>query len=132
MNNDLLFVYGSLLNEGNAFGNYLMRNACFVATTLFKGRLYNCGEYPGAIADINGYDIKGSIYQLRDTTTALVVLDDYEGYGIEQEQPNLFVRKLISVTCNNKTAECWIYIYNLPVYDLTEITSGDYMTYIKA
>ena len=132
MNNDLLFVYGSLLDSDNEFGNYLMHNADFVATALFKGRLYDCGTYPGAVAGENGYDIKGSVYQLRDATTALATLDDYEGYGIEQEQPNLFIRKQSSVLCNNNPVECWIYLYNLPIEGLTEITSGDYIQYLKA
>ena len=132
MNNDLLFVYGSLLDGDNEFGNYLTHNANFVATAIFKGRMYDCGEYPGALEDINGYDIKGSVYQLKDPITCLAILDDYEGFGIEQEQPNLFVRKLISVTCNNKNVECWIYLYNLPLEDLTEIKSGDYIQYLKA
>ena len=131
MNNDLLFVYGSLLDDNNEFGNYLMHNASFVGPALFKGRLYDCGEYPGAVVDNNGYNTKGSIYQLRDATTTLTILDDYEGFGAEHEQPNLFIRKTITVTTDIKTVECWIYLYNLPVEGLTEITSGDYLAYIK-
>jgi gamma-glutamylcyclotransferase (GGCT)/AIG2-like uncharacterized protein YtfP len=132
MNNDLLFVYGSLLYDNNEFGHYLMHNANFVGPALFKGRLYDSGEYPGALADNNGYDIKGSVYQLREVNAALAVLDDYEGFGADQEQPNLFIRKPITAICNNKPIDCWIYLYNLPIEYLTEITSGDYMAYLKA
>ena len=132
MNNDLLFVYGSLLDGDNEFGHYLMRNADFVGPAHFKGRLYDCGEYPGALADNNGYDIKGSAYRLREATTALTVFDDYEGFGVDQEQPNLFIRKLITVTCKDQPVECWIYLYNLSVEGFTEIPSGDYIDYLKA
>ena len=132
MNNDLLFVYGSLLDGDNEFGNYLMRNTDFVGPAFFKGRLYDCGEYPGAIADNSGYNIKGSIYQLRNATSALIILDDYEGFGVDQEQPNLFIRKLVTVSIDNKPIECWVYLYNLAIEVLTEITSGDYMAYSKA
>jgi len=132
MNNDLLFVYGSLLDSDNEFGHYLIHNADLVGPALFKGRLYDCGEYPGALAEDNGYDIKGSIYRLRNETTALAVLDDYEGFGPDQEQPNLFVREPTAVSSNNQTIECWIYLYNLSVEGLTEITSGDYLAHVKA
>lgn len=132
MNNDLLFVYGSLLDSDNEFGHYLMRNADFAGPALVKGRLYDCGEYPGAVVDNSGYNIKGSIYQLRDVTAALIILDDYESFGVDQEQPNLFIRKLVTVSIDNKPIECWVYLYNLSVEGLTEITSGDYQAYLKA
>jgi gamma-glutamylcyclotransferase (GGCT)/AIG2-like uncharacterized protein YtfP len=132
MNNDLLFVYGSLLDGDNEFGDYLMHNADFVGLANFKGRLYDCGEYPGALTDNKGYDIKGNIYRLRDATAALAVLDEYEGSGADQEQPNLFIRKPMTATCNDQLVECWVYLYNLSVEGLTEITSGDYMAYLKA
>ena len=132
MNNDLLFVYGSLLDGDNEFGHYLIHNADVVGPALFKGRLYDCGEYPGAIADNDGYDIKGNIFSLHESTAALAVLDDYEGFGVDQEQPNLFVREQITATCNNQIVGCWIYLYNPPIVDLTEIPSGDYIDYLKA
>jgi gamma-glutamylcyclotransferase (GGCT)/AIG2-like uncharacterized protein YtfP len=132
MNTDLLFVYGSLLDSDNEFGQYLMNNSSFVSHAVFKGRLFDCGEYPGAVADVEGYKVKGSIYKLNNLTNDLTVLDDYEGFGIEQEQPNLFVRELRAVTVDNGLVKCWIYLYNLSVEGLTEITSGDYVSYLKA
>jgi len=132
MNNDLLFVYGSLLDANNVFGAYFKQNAKYITNGFLMGRLYDCGEYPGAVADSNGYKIKGSIYQLRDAITALIILDDYEGFGIEQDQPNLFIRKFIKVTVDNVSVDCWIYLFNLSVDGLTEITSGDYMAYKQA
>ena len=132
MNNDLLFVYGSLLNGDNEFGQYLKQNTKLVNSGFFKGILYDCGEYPGAIEQTYGYKIKGALYRLNNPLTAFALLDDYEGFGEDQKQPNLFVRKLISVECDNENINCWIYLYNLPVAGLTEITSGDYMAYTKA
>ena len=132
MNTDLLLVYGSLLNKDNQFGKYLNENAKFVNSAVFKGRLFDCGDYPGAVADKNGYNIKGSLHRLQNATVALTVLDDYEGFGVEQDQPNLFIRKMMSVTVDNKSIKCWIYLYNLPVAGLTEISSGDYIGYLKS
>ena len=132
MNNDLLFVYGSLLDGHNEFGQYLKRNSAFVSNGSFIGRLFDCGEYPGATADINGYTIKGSVYRLKSPALNLEMLDDYEGFGFEQEQPNLFVRNQITVSGIDQEFKCWVYLYNLSVAGSTEITSGDYLAYIKS
>jgi gamma-glutamylcyclotransferase (GGCT)/AIG2-like uncharacterized protein YtfP len=40
MNNDLLFIYGSLLNSENEYGRYLKQNAHIIAPAVLKGRLY--------------------------------------------------------------------------------------------
>ena len=131
MKDDLLFVYGSLLDGNNEFGRYLMHKATQVGQAFFKGRLYDCGEYPGAVADSNIYNIKGRVYLLKDAIADLKILDDYEGFGIDQEQPNLFIRELITITCNNHPLSCWVYFYNLSVDGLKEITSGDYADYLN-
>ena len=132
MINDLLFVYGSLLSADNEFANYLSNNAIFYGHGNFKGRLYDIGEYPGAILSGNDpYDISGSIYKLNDPMQALKILDDYEGFGDGQEQPDLFIRQLLSVETITGTISCWVYLYNLSVDDFIEIRSGDYLDYKK-
>ena len=132
MNSDLLFVYGSLLDSTNQFGDYLKSNAQFIGNAVFKGRLFDCGAYPGAIIDNAGYNVRGCIYRLSTLKTALPILDDYEGFGEDQEQPNLFIRELVTVDYNSEIIECWIYLYNLPFDGLTEISSGDYISYINS
>src|ERR1700712_2833765 len=96
--NNYLFVYGTLLNAGNEFAIYLKNNCSFYANGKFKGRLYDIGEYPGAIADNQyaGY-VYGCILIMNDSALALKYLDDYEGFGPKQEQPNLFIRETIDV-----------------------------------
>jgi gamma-glutamylcyclotransferase (GGCT)/AIG2-like uncharacterized protein YtfP len=131
MINDLLFVYGSLLNADNEFGSYLNNTSTLIGTGKFKGRLYNIGEYPGAVIDNeNGYPITGSICKLNNPK-ALAILDDYEGFGPEQEQPNLFIRELLPVETLDGIINCWVYLYNLEISGLIEIKSGDYKTYLK-
>ncbi|NNU34655.1 gamma-glutamylcyclotransferase [Mucilaginibacter sp. S1162] len=131
MINDLLFVYGTLLDTHNEFGNYLRSNAKFYNSGKFKGRLYDVGEYPGAITGTkNDYNIIGDVYRLT-SHDALKAIDDYEGYGDDQHQPNLFIRKLFPVETGGASADCWVYLYNFPVEGLVEIKSGDYKSYLK-
>jgi gamma-glutamylcyclotransferase (GGCT)/AIG2-like uncharacterized protein YtfP len=56
----------------------------------------------------------------------LKLLDDYEGFGDEQEQPNLFVRRIIEVETGNELVKCEVYLYNLNVDGLREIEDGNY------
>jgi len=114
-----LFVYGTLLDADNEFAVFLRKHCSFVKKGKFKGRLYDAGEYPGAIADdrANGY-VHGSIYLVDNAPKVLSKLDDYEGFGPEQEQPNLFIRQLIDIETDMKPILCWVYLFNRPVEGL--------------
>jgi len=130
--NNYLFVYGTLLNADNEFAIYLKNNCSFYADGKFKGLLYDIGEYPGAIADDQyaGY-VYGNIFMMSDAISALKYLDDYEGFGPEQEQPNLFVRKIVGIESEKGIISCWCYLYNLSVDGLPVIVCGDYRSYKK-
>jgi gamma-glutamylcyclotransferase (GGCT)/AIG2-like uncharacterized protein YtfP len=67
---------------------------------------------------------------LNNLNEALPILDDYEGFGDDQEQPNLFLRKSLTVISKSEPIKCWVYVYNLAVNGLEEITSGDYSAYL--
>ena len=122
-----LFVYGTLLDESNEFAIYLKQNCSYYSKGKFRGRLYDLGEYPGAIFDENHPDyVYGSIFGLKNSAEALRYLDEYEGFGEDQEQPNLFIREMLEVETDGGRIDCWIYLYNLPVDDLAIIKSGDY------
>ncbi|NOW95720.1 gamma-glutamylcyclotransferase [Mucilaginibacter sp. SG564] len=122
-----LFVYGTLLDTGNHYGAYLQQHCTLLKSGKLEGRLYDAGEYPGAIIDTNTNQyVHGSIYLMDEPKKILAFIDDYEGFGDDQEQPNLFVRKLSTIETDTETIECWVYIYNLPVDDLLWIRSGRY------
>jgi gamma-glutamylcyclotransferase (GGCT)/AIG2-like uncharacterized protein YtfP len=127
-----LFVYGTLLDESNEFGIYLKENCGYYSKGKFRGRLYDLVEYPGAILDKNGSNyVRGSILELKNVTEVLIQLDDYEGFGEDQEQPNLFIREMVEVDTDDGFLSCWVYLYNLPVEGCTWIDSGDYKEYKK-
>ena len=125
-----LFVYGTLLDESNEFAIYLKQNCNNYSKGRFRGRLYDLGEYPGAVADGNylGY-VYGNIFELKNTAEALKYLDDYEGFGEDQEQPNLFIREMAEIETNSRRIDCWVYLYNLSIEGFRVIESGDYIGY---
>ncbi|MDB5109561.1 MAG: hypothetical protein JWR67_675 [Mucilaginibacter sp.] len=130
MLNQFLFVYGTLLESGNEFALYLQNNSTVYAKGKFKGRLYDIDKYPGAVDDPDyEYDVYGSICLLKNPSAALKHIDQYEGFGIGQPQPYLFIRKLIKAVTDQGLITCWVYIYNLPITGLHQISSGDYLTY---
>jgi len=125
-----LFVYGTLLHGDNSYGDYLQQNCTLLKTGKFRGKLYDMGEYPGAILNENENDnqyVYGSIYLMDEPEKLLAFIDDYEGFGENQEQPNLFLRQLTSIETNTGTMECWVYLYNLSVTNLPQIPSGRYL-----
>ena|ERR1700754_225703 len=127
--NPHLFVYGTLLNSGNSYGAYLQQHCTFLQPGKFKGKLYDMGEYPGAIIQENGDQyVHGSIYLMDEPKKILSFIDEYEGFGSDQDQPNLFIRILKEIETVTKPMDCWVYVYNLPVVgQLTEIKSGRYL-----
>jgi gamma-glutamylcyclotransferase (GGCT)/AIG2-like uncharacterized protein YtfP len=122
-----LFVYGTLLDKQNEFGAYLNDNCTFYADGKMPGKLYDLGEYPGAILtrEENKF-VHGKIYQLNNPEKVFKILDDYEGFGPKQEQPNLFVRELIDVEISPGKIVCWVYLYNLSIGGFRLIDSGVY------
>jgi gamma-glutamylcyclotransferase (GGCT)/AIG2-like uncharacterized protein YtfP len=126
--NDLLFVYGTLLSEDNEYAIYLKSNSRFYSLGKLKGKLYNVGEYPGAILnDESGGYIQGSILQIDDPVKVLPIIDYYEGFGEKESQPNQFIRISAEVETDFGPVICWVYLYNLPVTGLTLIENGRYI-----
>src|ERR1700709_927884 len=125
--NNLLFVYGALLDNDNEFAVFLKNNSKFYSEGKLKGKLYDIGEYPGAVfySDDESY-IYGSILELTNIEKVLPVIDEYEGYGDDQIQPNEFIRALANIETDAGSVSCWLYLYNLPVAGLPVIESGRY------
>ena len=127
MKNALLFIYGTLLNHNNEFAVYLKDHSHFFANGKIKGKLYDIGEYPGAVLDDDDEYIYGVILQIEDPEVVFLEIDDYEGYGDEQKEPNEFIRISADVETTSEMVACYIYVYNLPVDGLEKIESGRYI-----
>jgi gamma-glutamylcyclotransferase (GGCT)/AIG2-like uncharacterized protein YtfP len=101
----------------------LMRSdAEFVGAGSFKGRLYDLGNFPGAVPSDESSDrVRGEIYALSDANRILRALDRYEGRAFRRERAT--VR-----TDDGRETRSWIYLYDGPISRGRLISSGDYLS----
>lgn len=110
-----LFVYGTLL-PGKAPREIapVVRKLRPVGDGFVRGRLYDLGEYPGAIPARTGQLIAGKIFEIPEEADLLKRLDEYEEFNAEEPEGSLFLRKKWPVTraTGKRRLLCWIYVYN--------------------
>jgi len=77
------------------------------------GKLYDFGEYPGAIPAPNRVGrISGRLFEVPDPEL-LKEFDEYEGYDPARPNRSLFVRKKRFVTlADGRRLLSWVYIFN--------------------
>jgi gamma-glutamylcyclotransferase (GGCT)/AIG2-like uncharacterized protein YtfP len=123
---DLLFVYGTLLPDGQgAMGEperHLLKAHCdhwIEATTV--GSLVDLGGYPGLIS---GHDtINGIVYALHDAEPLFSRLDAYEGVTGGAQDEYRRVRQAVRLV--DKTAvDAWIYLYRGQNDHVRRISTG--------
>ena len=130
-----LFVYGSLRSGfHHAAYQYLSKYFTLMGQALVKGKLYNAGDYPVAVATIEEKFIVGELYAINNAeefSYAIGQLDDYEGLFPEEGEPPLYKRETVNVILNNDTHTAWIYWFNGAVEGLAAIASGDILQYMQ-
>jgi gamma-glutamylcyclotransferase (GGCT)/AIG2-like uncharacterized protein YtfP len=130
-----LFVYGSLRSGfKNPAYEYLAKYFSYLGEGLVKGRFYDNGTFPVAVATDNDDMIVGELYTLKNEeefSWAFEQLDDYEGLHVEAGETALYKRTLELVYQNENIIPAWIYWYNGNVDGLKPIPSGDLVNYIQ-
>ena len=124
-----LFSYGTLL-PGFAPKEIAatVRNLRPVGRGRVHGRLYDLGEYPGAILSSSGPIILGQVFELPDDPEILKQLDEYEGFDPAHPEGSLFVRKKCPVTLQGgRRVKCWVYGYNRHPGSAPGLASGDFV-----
>jgi gamma-glutamylcyclotransferase (GGCT)/AIG2-like uncharacterized protein YtfP len=92
------------------------------------GRLYDLGDYPGAILGSSGSMILGQVFELPDDPEILKQLDEYEGFDPAHPEGSLFVRKKCWVALKGgKRISCWVYIYNRHPGNAAGVANGDFL-----
>jgi predicted DCC family thiol-disulfide oxidoreductase YuxK/gamma-glutamylcyclotransferase (GGCT)/AIG2-like uncharacterized protein YtfP len=125
-----LFVYGTLRHDAGHRMHYLLaQHATLLGGATFQGRLYRIGSYPGVVSSDNSADwVQGEVYCLRELDLLLPQLDRYEGCGPEFPAPTEYLRQQHEITLTNgQSLKAWVYIYNCPVDELPQISSGDFL-----
>jgi gamma-glutamylcyclotransferase (GGCT)/AIG2-like uncharacterized protein YtfP len=98
-----------------------------VGRGVVRGKLYDLGNYPGAILSRGSPTVVGQVFELPDDPGVLTRLDDYEGFDPSRPQGSLFVRKRCLVRLNNgQKLACWIYTYNRPLGAARPLPGGNY------
>lgn len=133
---EYLFVYGTLLRDvSHPKSDILEKYARNQGRRIFRGRLYDVGSYPAAIASNNKNDkIFGDLYELLRPQAALKKLDAYEGYFPENNTASFYIRTKETVyhTDGKHGIKSWIYLYNKSIEGLRPISSGDYLAYLQS
>jgi gamma-glutamylcyclotransferase (GGCT)/AIG2-like uncharacterized protein YtfP len=126
---DYLFAYGTLAEKTPPPEvAAAMKRLKLVGKGFVFGRLYNVGEYPGAVLNDNGRGkIFGKIFELSANSTVLEGLDRYEGFDPQRPGTSLFVRKRRVINrANQPPLTGWVYEYNRDVKRASIIKTGRY------
>ena len=122
-----LFVYGTLMSAfKNHYAEFLKQSGRLIESGFISARLYNVGEYPAAVFDVDSkYSVTGEIWYISNFDTTISIFDEYE--GINEIEPE-YRRECIEVlTVEKNKINCWTYFYNFEITFLQEIETGDYL-----
>jgi gamma-glutamylcyclotransferase (GGCT)/AIG2-like uncharacterized protein YtfP len=110
-----LFIYGTL-QPGRAPAEIAraVRKLRRVANGWTWGRLYDFGEYPGAIFAAQGKSkVRGTIYEMQGGMNLLRQLDAYEEFDERHPERSLFLRKKRMIRLDDgRQLLAWAYEYN--------------------
>lgn len=123
-----LFSYGTLRpRHAPAEIATTVRRLRRVGKGSVRGRLYDLGEYPGAVLSRSGPLVLGQVFELPDDPGVLSRLDEYEGFDPNRPKGSLFVRRRCLVTLQKgKKLSCWMYTYNRAPGAAPPVMTGDY------
>ena len=124
-----LFVYGTLSpRHAPPEIAATVRRLRPVGPATVRGRLYDLGEYPGAVLSKNSRSlIRGEVFELPGDAQTLSSLDHYEEFEPEKPASSLFVRRAWPVVMEDGTRlRCWVYVYNGATKDAQPVQSGRY------
>jgi gamma-glutamylcyclotransferase (GGCT)/AIG2-like uncharacterized protein YtfP len=93
-----------------------------------RGRLYDLGGYPGAVADSSAKGrILGTVMELPEDESVLARLDAYEGFDPKTPETSEYIREKQAVELKTGgTVDCWFYRYNRKPRDLPRVESGEW------
>jgi gamma-glutamylcyclotransferase (GGCT)/AIG2-like uncharacterized protein YtfP len=93
-----------------------------------QGRLYDFGDYPGAVLGETQQRVWGEVFQLPADTEVLRQLDEYEQFDPSDLKNSQFVREMrLAVLETGEAINAWVYIYNRDPGSAPGIENGDFV-----
>ena len=124
-----LFLYGTLKPDAaDCEIADIVSHLRSVGKGYVPGRLYDLGEYPGAVVDPSANTFVGGLLVEAPTDKALFeALDRYEEFDPSNLRASLFIRKKTKVRlADGRSVEGWIYVYNRDPGKAPLIRGGNY------
>ena len=131
---DHVFFYGTLMAPFNRPGRQrITPKLTYVGRGSIRAALFDLGIYPAAIPVDDDSIVKGEVYQTADAPSVLSVLDEIEGFRLNEPDRSLYTRVLTDVVLDDgSTRKAWAYFYNAPLGRAQRIESGDYLEHLNA
>jgi gamma-glutamylcyclotransferase (GGCT)/AIG2-like uncharacterized protein YtfP len=126
---DYLFAYGTL--AGNHVPQEIataVKRLKYIGDGFIFGRLYDLGEYPGAVLEAERHDkVFGKIFEVPRDPSLLKRLDGYEGFDPYRPGQSLFIRRRTTISrLDQPPLTGWVYEYNGSVNSQPVVKDGRY------
>ncbi|MDH5612448.1 MAG: gamma-glutamylcyclotransferase [Gammaproteobacteria bacterium] len=134
MSTEFIFVYGTLCGStASRMRETLMPHCDYVSNGYMQGKLYDVGQYPGAVESQYSADrVYGELYKIVDCDSVLTGLDEYEECTDHFPEPHEYIRQQLPIIlAGGDSVIAWIYIFNHDISRLKHIKTGDYLAYIQ-
>ncbi len=129
-----LFVYGTLAPDRAPAGiARAVSKLRPVGDAWTRGRLYDFGDYPGAIfSGQTSSRVVGQVWELVGGMNLLRTLDAYEEFDERHPENSLFVRKKRLIRLDDgRQLLAWVYEYNRDPSNGALIPHGDYRRHVR-
>lgn len=129
-----IFLYGTLM-RGFPHLKHLGvdKDLKYLGKGKMRGRIFDLGEYPAAIADKETVEyVYGEIFLVQNEEHVLRKLDEFEEAIPSRNRKSLFIRKKVKIcTSEGKETFAWAYLYNQPLEKAFRIASGDFKKHVN-
>lgn len=131
-----LFAYGSILTGTGqrSLARTLRELVEDLGPGYVRARLYDLGDYPGAVPSTNPGDrVQGRLLRLRAPLSALSRLDRYERYDPRAEAASEFVRRPVEVALPGRPGPvtAYVYYYNRPARHRPRVLPADWPAWLR-
>ncbi|MEL4307779.1 gamma-glutamylcyclotransferase family protein [Joostella sp. CR20] len=125
------FVYGTLRKKSNnPIAKKLHANSVYIGKGNTPGRLYNLGNFPGAVFETTSKNlIYGDVFKVETTNKQLEkLLDDYE--GIDDPSFNYYKKTTALIQVGTTQIKAVVYHLIIATDSFQLIESGDYNSFL--